>query len=430
MKPILKNCSDLQEQFQKSIKLAHSHLVLCLCAYIDAIKAYWAAAATQCKKVETNKLVANQKHSSLIFLCLSFSATQDQPLKYEKEAYYMVQTPKQAKYILACAENITIFSVHRNLLIAFHSTVVELSLGRHKVFIVICCTLHLSAFSIQSNMPGWTKQIGRYNHTLEAHLLSNSKSSKSCGLPSNFPWCQNWFLLLQLKKSKWTSQKFILNVQNYMAKKPTDVPIEIHDLIRMWDKVWMLPHADEIIINIFTDANASRAGHRGYDATDATLWEKFAYSGLYNDAKEFVFNRLLCIMSRSGTRVLRPLKTTVHAKLHDEAPDFDYLYLGDSSVKIKYAIVLKYYFSGYARLSATIYETSEHKALALVRWKLTFTAFQYWISDQRSHLIRELLQNMLEMHNIRDKSTVAYSPRVNGTIGWLKCDVQQHYGPC
>lgn len=57
--------------------------------------------------------------------------------------------------MLACAEDVTIFTEYRNLLFTFHTSGVELALGRHKVLKVIRWALYPSSFNYRiDHVPG------------------------------------------------------------------------------------------------------------------------------------------------------------------------------------------------------------------------------------------------------------------------------------
>ncbi len=50
-------------------------------------------------------------------------------------------------------------------------------------------------------------------------------------------------------------------------------------------------------------------------------------------------------------------------------------------------------------------------------WIRTFTTMKYWVSDQGSQFLKNVVMKKLaQEHNIRDLFTVAYSPWVNGTV--------------
>lgn len=121
----------------------------------------------------------------------------------------------------------------------------------------------------------------------------------------------------------------------------------------MEGKVWVPEKADELNLKFFTVTDAGKSGHRGGQATTASIPEKLNWRGKTTDAKDFVANCLLCVLSRSGSKLHRPIATTLHASKRNEVLNFDYLFLGESEDETKYALVIKDDFSGFAWIRAT-----------------------------------------------------------------------------
>ncbi len=109
------------------------------------------------------------------------------------------------------------------------------------------------------------------------------------------------------------------------------------------------------------------AGHRGSDSTLANLAEDFIRDVIRQDTRAFVTSCLLCIMTKSGSTIPRPISTTLHGSKPNEVLHFDYLFLGTSSQDEMYVLVLKDDFSGYCWLSATNSACSEHAAKTLAQ---------------------------------------------------------------
>lgn len=136
-----------EEQLQNVVKTAHQNPVLRICVHSDASNAHWVAAVTQCKERKLMKSILDQEHQPLTFLSAPFPSAQEHWSTYQKEAFAIVETFRRFNYLLACSDNVTSFTDHRNLLFIFHPTAVEPFLGRHKVLKVIRWAFYLSAFS-------------------------------------------------------------------------------------------------------------------------------------------------------------------------------------------------------------------------------------------------------------------------------------------
>lgn len=118
-------------------------------------------------------------------------------------------------------------------------------------------------------------------------------------------------------------------------------------------KVWIPEDSEELKLRLLKIAHGGKAGHRGGEATAASLRVEFVWKGLTTDAKDFVSNCLLCVRSRSGSKVPRPLSSTLNASKPNEVLHFDYVYLGDGDNENRYVFILKDDFSGYVWLSTT-----------------------------------------------------------------------------
>lgn len=418
-----KSFNSLQQQLQEVVKTAHRNPEMHLCVHSDASDAYWAAAVTQCDAKELLKPINEQRHEPLAFLSGQFSGAQEHWSTYEKEAFAVVQTFRRLNYLLGCSDHVTIFTDHRNLLFTFHPTAVEPSLGRHKVLKVIRWALYLSAFSYTiEHVPGelntmadimtrWMR--GYRNSTPIPQRVSRIKIATGESLVPTVPDNQ----------AEWPSRDEILEAQRIGSKRNSDFTSDDDGLLRINDKVWIPDEADELKMKLLIVAHAGQAGHRGGEATCASLREVFTWTGIVTDVKDFVANCLLCVLSRSGSKVPRPLATTLHATKPNNVLHFDYLFLGEGPHANKYALVVKDDFSGYCWISPTPTASSEHAAETLARWQRTFTAPVYWISDQGAHFINALMKTMADTYNIQHKPTVAYSPWVNGTIERINRDI-------
>lgn len=144
---------------------------------------------------------------------------------------------------------------------------------------------------------------------------------------------------------------------------------------------------------------------------------------LASDATDVFANCLLCSKSRRGARVPRLLGTTLHTNIHGAVLQFDFIFLRSSTNDDRYALLLKEYFSEYAWLSHTLQVTVLYMARVFSRWHETLTVSHYWVFDQDSHFLNEILQSKASLQNIQNKPTVASLPCVSGTIERLNHDI-------
>lgn len=297
---------------------------------------------------------------------------------------------------------------HRNLLFTFHSTALEPNLCRHKVFQVIRWALFLSAFSYRiKHVPGklnvmadtMNRQMRWYRlrspHQLVARVTGTHSSSMIPTDPTGL--------------TKWLSRHALRDAPE--ERKSARVCIADDDgPIRVNGKLFVPTANDALRIKLLTFAHAGQAGPRGANVTVAALKERLLWAGMSKDGKSFVSNFLLCVLSKSGSTVPRPLAQTLHSTKPDDVHHFNYLFVGDSTNNNKYDSVAKVDFSGYATITLTSNATAVQAVETLSRWQRTFTSPSYWVSDQGLHFVNELLSNMASTFCIQHSPTVVYSP--------------------
>lgn len=89
---------------------------------------------------------------------------------------------------------------------------------------------------------------------------------------------------------------------------------------------------------------------------------------------------------------------------------FDFLFLGGSKRKKRYAIGLKDDLSGYCWLEACAAADAETAAAVLEKYIRIFSAPRFGASDQGSHFKNEVLRDIYKYYRIQNNVTVAYSP--------------------
>lgn len=80
-------------------------------------------------------------------------------ITYEKETYVVAETFWRLDYTLSGTNDITRFTLHRNLLFTFHRTFLDHSLGLYRVLKVICPALYLTIFAYSIKQFPWHLHI-------------------------------------------------------------------------------------------------------------------------------------------------------------------------------------------------------------------------------------------------------------------------------
>lgn len=163
-------------------------------------------------------------------------------------------------------------------------------------------------------------------------------------------------------------------------------------------------------MKLITIAHAGTSGNRGTESIFEILITVFHWDNMRNDVEDFVSECILCILSKTGSEIPLPLSSTHHGEYLDQVLHFDYLYLSFSTQNDIYALVLKAEISGYFLLKPTGRDTSDHSEKVLERWICSFTAPEYWVSDQGSHFVNEIIKKLAETFRRNDRPNVAYCP--------------------
>lgn len=410
---------DVQEQLKGAVKTAHRDPGLTLCLYTDASDAHWAGVVTQCEPAQLREAIGNQKHQPLAFLGGSFTGAQVHWSTYEREAFAIIESIRKMDYMFACESSTVIFTDHRNLLFVFHPTAIERTLGRHKVLKVLRWALYLSSFTYRiEHVPGDQNVMA----DIMTRWLRGYRSTKS--LVRRLKAVSPVPTAPKPDSNDWPHRSDILQAQRARTEElPGNAIADPDGLLRINGAAWIPEDAVDLKVRLLIIAHAGPAGHRGSESTATMLEEGFTWTGLRQDTADFVAGCLFCVLSKTGTKVPRPLASTLHGSRPNEVLHFDYLYLGSSTAGEMYALVLKDDLSGYTWLEPTASANAAHAASTLARWNRTFTSPDNWVSDQGGHFINETLQAMAKTHRISHRPTVAYAPWANGTVERLNRDI-------
>lgn len=409
---------DIQEQMRKMVSTAHRDPRKVLCLHTDASNAHWAAAITQCTSCELQKDVPTQAHEPLAFLSGAFSPTQEVWTTYEKEAYAIIMSFRKLAYLFACDHTTTIFTDHWNLLFVFHPSALDPALGRHKILKVLRWALFLSSFTYKiEHIPG-------EHNTLPDIMTRWMRGYRGVVLRAKRLTATLPAIPIPPNPSEWPKRSLILELQQKThSPAPKNAEKDADGLLRFQSAAWIPPECDELKLKLLTVAHAGNNGHRGVEATRNILSEHFKWSGMREDVHDFVGECLLCLLAKTGEKIPRPLSLTLHGTRPNEVLHFDYLYLGEGSSGNMYTLVLKDDLSGYCWLSPSTKADASHTARTLARWIRTFTPPDYWISDQGSHFMNEVISEMSTTHRITHNSTLAYCPWTNGTVKRINRDI-------
>lgn len=141
------------------------------------------------------------------------------------------------------------------------------------------------------------------------------------------------------------------------------------------------------------------------------------------DAEDYVVECILCPLSKSGSKIPRPLALTLHGERSNQVIHFDYLFVGSSTAGKMYTLIVKDDIRGYCWLEPFIHATAAHAAQILARWIRKVSPPEFWVSDQGSHFINYVIRLLADAYHLKHCPTVAYCPWANCTVERLSRDV-------
>lgn len=137
----------------------------------------------------------------------------------------------------------------------------------------------------------------------------------------------------------------------------------------------------DIMLLLLKIAHAGSAGHQGSDATFNALWKYFTWKDQRDDTCAFFAPCILCILAKSGNKILRPLSTTLQATMAQRGTLIDYIFPGDSVDDRPSVYALrKDDLSSYFWLDPSAVSYAAHTAILLAHWNRVFITPYIWVS--------------------------------------------------
>jgi len=328
-----------------------------------------------------------QSHQPLAFLGSHFKGSELGWSTYEKEAYAIVMAFKKMDYALIAAEDVSVFTDHRNLLYVFHPQALNPDVRVHVVRKVQRWALYLSQFSYNiehvAGEDNWmadllTRWAKGYRASTKVSRITIQDRDR---LPSS---TDTGFI--------WPTLGFIRTAQHKAKEQPPKGYVKIRAIWENNGIYWVPSKAASLQLVIIVAAHTGTGGHRGMDATISVIKEKFYWDTIDQDVREFINLCFHCIVTRTGKKIPRPLMSTLHASRPNEILHFDYIYMGQSSSDLKYGLVLKDDFSGYVWLLPFSTCDAISTADGLSKWINTFTVMDWWCSDRGSHFKNQVVR--------------------------------------
>ena len=131
------------------------------------------------------------------------------------------------------------------------------------------------------------------------------------------------------------------------------------------ERIWILEYDSEVQLKVIAVSHGGEMGHRGQEGNIGILTGHFYWRSMKEDVKHFVRLCLLCIITRTGEVIPRPLVMAIYESKVNEILHMDFLHMGESNEKEKYFLNICNEISGYVCLWPAERATSEEACDAL-----------------------------------------------------------------
>ena len=406
---------ELQDTLRNALEMAHPKPDHVVCVFTDASEYYWSGVVSQTRPSELSKPIEEQQHEPLAFLGAAFKGAEKNWSMYEKEGFAIFQVFDKMDYLFFGDNPTHVFTDHRNLLFVFAPLAFEPALGRHIVAKVQRWALFLSRFDyLIEHIDGarnvfadiLTRWCRGYRKEPENKLRTVcsliTRAEQIVPSPSDFAWPTIGAYRESQERSK---------------SPRTHLSLDTAD--KLWKKrglIWVPEDDPEMQLKVMVVSHCGLCGHRGQESSESIVRENFYWRTLKDDMATFVRKCLHCLLTRSGEMVPRPLGQALHASRVNEVIHMDYLYMGTSTGKEKYLLIIRDDLSGYIWLWPADGPTSEVVSEALTMWIAVFGGFDWIVSDQGTHFKNRLIEQLTKEFRISHHFTTAYCPWANGSV--------------
>jgi len=185
------------------------------------------------------------------------------------------------------------------------------------------------------------------------------------------------------------------------------------------DRVYV-PDVRHLRLRLCIAAHQGVAGHRGAHVTSGWLSAQYVWATMSRDVREFCLSCLMCMKTRGAFSVPRPWLDTMHATRPNQVIYFDYTFIreagADTPDGYTHVLVLTDGYSKFTELVPTTSANAETVVRALLDWFKRFGVVKQWVSDQGSHFLNDVMEQLRVALHADHHFTAAYAPWSNGRV--------------
>merc|ERR1712164_189410 len=123
---------------------------------------------------------------------------------------------------------------------------------------------------------------------------------------------------------------------------------------------------------------------------------------------------LLCLQTKNGGIIPRPLGRTIQGEAPNQVLHFDYFFVSEAENNWTYVLVLKDGLSHFVELVGSRSTSSEVVVDALLDWFKRFGIVPTLVSDRGSYFLNSVVENLTRRLQINYHFVTAYCPWANG----------------
>lgn len=398
--------NDCKNAILNRTTLAHRDSTKRLCLYTDASESHWSGILTQVPYAQLHLPHADQDHEPLAFHSGRFSGAQVAWSTIEKEAFSVLATTERSHWLASTPAGFDLFTDHNNLVFIFDPCAVVPNINQTTIRKVLRWAVRLSTynyvcFHIKGDDNIWADLLTRWSIPLTIRRLVSIPP-----LPTTF------------QDFVWPTADTIRESQRAHPPPPQGF-ICVDGLYRLSNHgpIW-IPDDDAILqLRLSIIAHTGAAGHRGTEATEQALSQRFTWSTLSEDIHLFTKSCIHCLSTTGGETVPRPFGPAFHGTKPNDLVQFDYIELGKSTTGEKHVLMLRDDHSGYCWFYPSVDQTAQSTANALLDWCAAFgPQHSAFMSDGPTHFKNETIRLLTKGLHSRHHFTLPYCPWSNGAV--------------
>lgn len=399
----------LNKAVTEAVTLAHPKPHAEFFLFTDASQDGWGSVLFQVESYDEKKEISEQKCEPLYFLSGSFSGASHRWSIPEKEAFAIVESVERLDFILIRTKAFYIMTDHRNLEFIFASNSHLKTATRHKIsrwaLALTCFRYEIKHIDGEKNV--WADLLSRWGNSPAQLLSIKNLVLHPFDEGSDFVFPS----IAEIHGSQDEHFRAYPDRRDLTTKEENGRRMVYHR-----GKVWIPEGDDQLWNRILVVAHCGSAGHRGVSSTTKAVQKYCSAQGLRTRVLNFAKQCLLCLQTKGGTTIPRPLGRTIQAQGPNEVLHFDYYHVGKAFNGWHSVLVLKDGLTHFVELQGCSSMAADVAAEALLDWFKRYGIVPTWVSDQPTHyrntVLNTLAQRLTSLHHF----TTAYCPWANGTV--------------